>query len=71
MSENKENGSCSEALMQALEEVDRAESVLIIVRHKNNEEDSVSWHGYPNSNIERLGMLEFVRNAIVHRMFKD
>lgn len=56
------------ALMEALEEVESATSVLIIIRHRDEGRDHVSWHQFPESHIETLGMLEFAKNAILRRM---
>lgn len=58
----------SSVLMEALESVETAASVLIIIRHRDDDLDKVSWHQFPNSYIETLGMLDFTRNAILKKM---
>lgn len=57
----------SETLMSALEDVEDAEAVMIIVRHK----DDISWNGTSDSLSEKLGLVEFVATCIRHLIIEQ
>ena len=50
----------SETLMTALEDVEDAQAVMIIVRHN----DDITWNGTSDSLSEKLGLVEFVATCI-------
>lgn len=57
----------SETLMGALEEIDDCQELMII---KVNREGSLEWHSTTDSIHKKLGMVDFVRECIVHGMFE-
>jgi hypothetical protein len=58
----------SETLMAALEEVENAQDCLIIIVGKDGD---MLWHTSTDRDHAKLGMLEFVKQAIVARVFKE
>lgn len=60
--------SPSETLMNALEGIDECQEAMII---KVNAEGSIEWHTTTDSIHKKLGMVDFVRECIIHGMFED
>ena len=52
--------SPTETLMAALEDVEDAQAVMIIIRH----DDDITWNGTSDSLSEALGLVEFVSTCI-------
>lgn len=57
----------TETLMAALEDCESANSVLIIMRHK----DEVSWHTNNVSQVDQLGLLDFVQTCVRQSILED
>ena len=57
----------SETLMGALDGIDDCQEVLII---KVNREGSLEWHSTTDCIHKKLGMVDFVRECILHGMFE-
>lgn len=60
--------SPSEMLMGALEGIDECQEAMII---KVKAEGSLEWHTTTDSIHKKLGMVDFVRECILHGMFED
>lgn len=57
----------SETLMAAMEEVETAQDCMIIIVHKDGD---IAWYSSTDSIHRKLGMTEFVKQAIAHGAFE-
>lgn len=58
----------SETLMNALDNIDDCQEVMII---KVNSEGSLEWHSTTDSIHKKLGMVDFVRECVLRRAFDE